>query len=369
MYLLNELILFSPLAIYAFFRVRKLFISKAGRHAFTVCFAFLVLGYPLAESLSHGSGAGWTRLPMIVGYYALPLLLYLVLTVVLCDLIIGVMRLSGIVSRATLRSPVFMIAQLCIYLAIPVVIVVFGAVKNDRLEVREYFVEIPRRSSPIRQLKIVFASDFHLGDVTSDRLVERFVDKVNVLNPDIVLIGGDVLEGDRREAGSGIYKLQFRQLRAKYGVYAVPGNHEMHGESKKEFFDEAGIRLLQDSAVEVDGAFYLAGRNDGHEGSRNSIQNLLRSTRDDLPVILMDHRPTDLDEACNAHVDIQLSGHTHNGQLFPVNYVTDRRYELSWGCLKKGSTHFIVTSGTQVWGPPVRTSGNSEIVVINVALQ
>jgi len=369
MYLIKELLLLSPLVIYSFFRIRKLFAGRVARYVFTACFAFLVLGYPLAESLSHGSGTGWTRLPMIAGYYALPLLLYLVLTVVLSDLVIGVMRLVGIVSRAALRSSAFMIVRLSIYMAIPVGIVVFGAVKNNSLEVNEYFIEIPRKSSSIRQLKIVFASDFHLGDVTSDRLVERFVDKVNALNPDVVLIGGDVLEGDRRDASLEKYELQFRRLRAKYGVYAVPGNHEMHGESRKGFFDRSGIRLLQDSVFSVEGRFYLAGRNDGRAGSRKSIQDLLQNTQDDLPVILLDHRPINLEEACNAHVDIQLSGHTHNGQLFPVNYVTDRRYELSWGYLKKGSTHFIVTSGTQVWGPPVRTSGNSEIAVINVALK
>ncbi len=369
MYLLNELILLSPLVVYSLFSIRRLFAGKVARHAFTACFALLVLGYPLAESLSHGSWEGWTRVPMIAGYYALPLLVYLVLTVVLSDLIIFAMRLVGFVSRETIRSSAFMIVQLCIYLAIPVAIVVFGAVNNNSLEVREYFIEIPRRASSIRQLKIVFASDFHLGDVTSDHLVERFVDKVNTLNPDIVLIGGDVLEGDRSDAGSRDYKTQFRQLRAKYGVYAVPGNHEMHGGSKKEFFDEAGIRLLQDSVVNIDGSFYLAGRNDAHAGDRNRIQDLLLNAPDDLPVILLDHRPIDLDEASNAHVDIQLSGHTHHGQLFPVNYITDRRYELSWGYLKKGSTHFIVTSGTQVWGPPVRTAGSSEIVLINVALR
>jgi len=369
MYLLNELILLSPLVIYSFFRIRKLFVRRAVRHAFTACFAFLVLGYPLAESLSHGSGTGWTRPPMIAGYYTLPLLLYLVLTVVVSDLIIGAMRLLRIVSKAALRSSRCVVVQLCIYLATPALIVVLGAVNNNSLQIKEYSVEVPRKSSSIRLLKIVFASDFHLGDVTSDHLVERFAVKVNALNPDLVLIGGDILEGHGRDAGLGEYERQFRQLRAKYGVYAVPGNHEMHGGSGKEFFDKSGIRLLQDSVVCIDGAFCLAGRNDGRAGNRKSIHDLLRDTRDDLPVILLDHRPSDLDNVCNANVDIQLSGHTHHGQLFPVNYITERQYELSWGYLKKGSTHFIVTSGVQVWGPPVRTSGRSEIVVINVALR
>jgi len=83
-------------------------------------------------------------------------------------------------------------------------------------------------------------------------------------------------------------------------------------------------------------------------------------------MILVDHRPTELDNVAGTSVDIQLSGHTHNGQMFPINLITGKIYTLSWGYRKIGNTHFFVTSGIRLWGPPVRTVGKSEIMIINI---
>jgi predicted MPP superfamily phosphohydrolase len=118
--------------------------------------------------------------------------------------------------------------------------------------------------------------------------------------------------------------------------------------------------------VKIDDAVYLAGRNDAHSRNRKPVADLLRDTPGDLPVILLDHRPTDLENVSRTGADIQLSGHTHYGQLFPINWITNREYELSWGHLKKKRTHVFVTSGIQLWGPPVRTAGFSEILLLHV---
>jgi len=251
-------------------------------------------------------------------------------------------------------------------LATPALIVFAGILNYNHLRVKEYSIEVPRKSSAATRLKIAFAADFHLGDMTADRFLERFVGKVNSLDPDIVLIGGDIVEGHGREEKIDKFMSQFRELKSKYGVYAVPGNHEGYGGSRVDFFTRAGIRLLQDEVEKIDGAFYLAGRKDSHSRDRKSIDELLSATPADLPIILMDHRPTDLERVSQSHVDIQVSGHTHNGQLFPVNFITRSQYELSWGYKKKRQTHFFVTSGVQLWGPPVRTVGASEILMITV---
>lgn len=369
MFLLNELIFLSPLAVYVCFRVRKLIASRLFKNVFTVFFVFLGLGFPLAETLSHRAAGGWAKYPLIAGYYSLPLLLYLVLTVILSDLIIGSLRLLKILPKETVRSPEFRAIRVYTYLAVPVVVVILGVLNYHYLRVKEYSIEVNRKSSEIRQLKIAFAADFHLGEQTDRHFLERFVAKINALRPDVVLIGGDVLEGDRRDEKTDTCEAQFRQIKSRYGVYAAPGNHEMHGENKRDFFDQSGIKLLQDAVEKIDGAFYLVGRNDNHSGRRKSIAELLQDTPNDLPVILMDHRPTDLERVSNSFVDIQLSGHTHHGQLFPLNFITNHIYELSWGYLKKRQTHFFVTSGVQLWGPPVRTVGASEILLIDVIFQ
>jgi predicted MPP superfamily phosphohydrolase len=135
------------------------------------------------------------------------------------------------------------------------------------------------------------------------------------------------------------------------------------------FFDRAGIRLLEDAVENIDNVFYLVGRTDGRFGSRKSIDELLRGCDQRLPVIVLEHRPTDLDNVSRSGADVLFAGHTHNGQLFPVNFITKHRYELSWGYKLKNRTHVFVTSGLQTWGPPVRTAGVSEIIIVNVTFR
>jgi hypothetical protein len=370
MYLMNELLFLSPLAVYVAWRIRSLLPRRALKNLSTALYLLLVLGYPAAERLAHDSPvSGGTRVLVMAGYCALPFLLYLVLAAVFCDAVIGALRLTRILSRKTVRRPAFRRTWLTFLLAAPALILGYGIWNHHHLHVSEYSIEIPRRSSPVDSVRIVFASDFHLGSMTDPRFMEKFVARVNGLKPDIILIGGDVMEGHRGDKPER-FIAQFRELRAGYGVYAVPGNHESYSGGRDSFFERSGIRLLRDEAVKVGGAFYLAGRTDGgHKRRRMTLPDILRSTPDDLPVIVMDHIPTGLEEASLAGVDIQLSGHTHDGQLFPMNLIARHIYELSWGHLVKGRTHFFVSSGVQLWGPPVRTAGVSEIMLIDVAFR
>ena len=145
------------------------------------------------------------------------------------------------------------------------------------------------------------------------------------------------------------------------------GNHEHYaGQDKGNFFDKAGIKILSDTNIVIDDGFNLTGRNDSHIRTRKEIGELLKSVNDSLPVILIDHRPTELDQVSKTSTDVQLSGHTHNGQLFPINLITRKVYVLSWGYKKIANTHFFVTSGIRLWGPPVRTTGKSEIMIIDI---
>jgi hypothetical protein len=370
-FLMNEFLLSAPLIIYVGYRLRKLFARRLFKNLSTLLYVFLILAYPLSEFLSHDAGGPSTRLLMLAGGYALPTLLYLVLFVVLADLALGLLRLTRVVSKATVLSPKFRRWRLAVYLFVPAAVVAWGIYNFYHLRVKEYSIQVPRRSSSIARLKVVFAADFHLGERTAAGFMERFVNLVNAQKPDVVLIGGDVFEGDRRNEVSEERQAEFRRLRAAYGVFGVPGNHERYGGNRTDFFAKAGIKLLQDEVVRVDEAFTLAGRKDGRSGNGNrmSIPELLSGTPDDLPVILLDHRPTDLENASRSIADIQLSGHTHHGQLFPANLVTQHQYELDWGYKKKRNTHIFVTSGVQLWGPPVRTVGSSEILVIDVTFR
>ncbi|MFB3903813.1 MAG: metallophosphoesterase [Acidobacteriota bacterium] len=368
MFLLDTLLLLSPLAVYACIRVRQQ-MDGIVKRVWTLVSVAVALGYPVAERLSHSSAGQWAKPAMIVGYCSLPFALYLVLTVLACDLIFGVLRLAKVVSRDTLGKQGLRRFRLAFWLVVPLIVVFVGLVNHQRLQVSEYAIDVPRKSSRIRQLRILFIADIHLTAITAGDLMERLVSRINAANPDIVLIGGDVLEGDRPDEDTSGYEAHFRQIRPKHGVYGAPGNHDRRIAQRTRFFEKAGIRLLADAVQPIDHAFYVAGRSDSRSAGRKPVEELLRSATEDLPVILIAHRPVDFENVSRSKVDIHLSGHTHNGQVFPVNFVTGYQNELSWGYLKKRQTHFFVTSGVQLWGPPVRTAGVSEIMLINVSFR
>lgn len=369
MYLFNELLLSTPLVIYAAWRLRTLIARTAWKNVSSILVALLAAGYPAAESLSHGTIGGGLKVLVLTGYYALPLVLYFTMTVLLTDLAVAVLRVSKAVTRETVRGEKFRRRRLAFVLSVPVLVVAAGIVNANVLRVHEYTIDVPRRSSTLRELKVVFAADLHLGSLTPKNFLKRIVDKVNAQKPDLVLIGGDIREGHRGEADIGAIEAQFRRLEARYGVFAVPGNHEGYAGTSGEFFVRSHIRFLQDEVAIVEGMFTLVGRRDARRGTRESAAGLLLKAPDGLPVILLDHRPTEMESVSRTRVDLQLSGHTHHGQLFPANFVTQLEYGLSWGHRKTGNTHFIVTSGVGLWGPPVRTVGASEIVVIHVRLR
>ncbi|NMC39515.1 MAG: hypothetical protein GYA41_14435, partial [Bacteroidales bacterium] len=262
----------------------------------------------------------------------------------------------------SLRTRVFTLIILA-----SILVVIFGIINFNTIRITEYRADIKGGSSDLEGLRIAFVSDFHLQEDTPVRFVERFVSKVNEADPDLMLFGGDIVEvGDLGENMEQISRL-ISNIETRYGAYGVLGNHEHYGRHEKgEFFEKAGIELIRDTVLKIGSSFILGGRNDSHERSRKSPSELLMSVDDSLPVILLDHRPTEIDLVSLTPADIQLSGHTHHGQLFPINLITGRIYKISYGFRKIGNTHFIVSSGIRLWGPPVRTVGKSEIVVVDL---
>jgi predicted MPP superfamily phosphohydrolase len=368
LYLLNELLIATPLALYAFFRIRSLLGPRSLKNLWILLFILIAGGFPLAEMLAHSAGRGFWGRVLLSGYYGLPLLLYLIMTVLAVDVSIGLARLTGLVSKDTVRSRRFKAWRLAVSAGLPVLIVVLGAVNHRVLRVHEYRLELARRSSAVREMTIVFMADLHLRDAVSDRFLAELTAKVNAQKPDLILVGGDILEGDRRGEDTGRYERAFRRMTSRYGTFGVPGNHERLSRLGTGFVDRAGIRMLQDEVVRVDDALVLAGRKDDRARDRKTVAELLADAPRDLPLVLLAHRPLQFDQARAAGVDLQLSGHTHHGQLFPINFITSHEYDLSWGHLEKGGAHLIVTSGVQGWGPMVRTVGASEIVVLRLVL-
>lgn len=250
---------------------------------------------------------------------------------------------------------------------------IIGYWNNLNTNITTLRLEIPRKQSTLNLLKIVMTSDIHLGTTITKSKINKLIDLINSQKPDIIVLAGDILDEDPNFVEINGLGNPFLNLKSKYGTWAVVGNHEyIGGEANAEkFFKSIGINLLKDSIVRFENAFILIGRDDFARTrftnqSRKQLDEIITGHNLDLPVILLDHQPFHLDETAKFPIDLQLSGHTHHGQLFPFNFITSLVYEKSWGYTRKNNTHFYISSGYGVWGPPIRTVNRSELVVINL---
>jgi predicted MPP superfamily phosphohydrolase len=353
--------------IYVFLRIWKVFINKGYRFYYTLIYVFFVSIYPVSN-LFNESNTGFIReILTITANYLLPFYLYLFLSVLLFDIFLLMNFIFKVVPAEKLQTLRFKKCGLSLILLIAFLILIAGIINFNTIKASNYTIEVPAKRSGIESLKIAFVADFHLEEGTSIKFVERFAKNIEIYKPDIMIFGGDIVEGDRDDEDMSRFEEILRNIKTRYGVYAVLGNHEYYaGQDKGSFFDRSGIKVLCDTFMVFDSSFILAGRYDSHLRGRKIVEELLAPVPGNLPLILVDHRPTEIEQVSLTGADIQVSGHTHNGQMFPINLITKKVYLLSWGYRKILNTHFFVTSGIRLWGPPVRTTGKSEIMMINV---
>ena len=255
------------------------------------------------------------------------------------------------------------------------VLLIIGLFNALHPVVKTIDLAIPKPANS-KTLNIVVASDIHLGTIIGKKRFCDIVNKINALNPDIVLLPGDIVDEDLRPVikenlGEGLTK-----IKSKYGIYAITGNHEYIGgvEAGSKYLEDHNVLMLRDSVVKINDSVYIVGREDRTinqftNRKRKTMGELLTSVDKSSPIILMDHQPFQLFEAEKNGIDLQISGHTHHGQLWPLNYITNAVYELSMGYLKKGNTHFYVSCGIGTWGPPVRIGNRPEIIHIRLTFE
>lgn len=217
-----------------------------------------------------------------------------------------------------------------------------------------------------KPLTIVLASDLHVGYHNRKKELARWVDMINAENPDLVLIGGDIIDTSLRPVLKGNYAEEFRRIKAP--VWTVLGNHEYINNvaQAERFFKDTGIVLLKDSVAHFAGVDVI-GRNDRTAKRRASLSDLATGLQGFS--ILLDHQPYNLEEAEQAGIDFQFSGHTHRGQVWPVSWITDAMYEKSWGHHQRGNTRYYISSGLGIWGPKIRIGTRSEYLVLHLNKQ
>lgn len=217
-------------------------------------------------------------------------------------------------------------------------------------------------------VRIVAMSDVHLGRGTTRRDLARYVEIVNAENPDIVVIVGDLIDNSILPVAKADMCREFERVDARYGIYMAAGNHEYISgiEECRNYLQTTPIQLISDSiASPVDGVSIVC-RDDRHNRRRKSLDTLLKGHNMEEFVVVLDHQPNAIRESSKNGADLHLSGHTHRGQIFPLNLLTDHLFEQSHGYRKWGDMHAYVMTGISLWGPPFRIGTRSELLVVDI---
>lgn len=304
------------------------------------------------------------------GDYWLAALYYFLLLWLVADLGIFLVRRLGLLTVAAHRPLTVGIAAVVLV----VVLLAYGSWNARNPQVTPYEVTIAKPAGDLAELRVVMVSDIHLGPIIGNERLEGLVAAINGRHPDLVLLPGDVIDENVSYFVEMKMAEPFRDLKPRFGVWAVFGNHEYISGKAEEVTDrlrEAGIMVLRDEYVKVGESFYIVGRDDRRRAqfggrARQELAAVMAGVDRRLPILLMDHQPYSLDEAAGQGVDLQVSGHTHVGQMFPNNFVTGRMFEVDWGYLRKGAYQIIVSSGFGTWGPPIRVGNRPEIVDIRI---
>jgi len=337
---------------------------------YKVLFILLASSYILARILERSVPSLFSEVLTWIGSFWLAAMLYFFLTVLLLDLF----RLINyffpfypdiiIANYSLVRQYIFFGSISCVIL-----VIIYGYYNTTNTVIKKTEITINKKAGGFKQLNIVAVSDIHLGTIIGNRKFQSIVEKVNSLKPDIIILAGDVIDEDvnaviRKDIGRSLHKLQ-----SVYGIYAVTGNHEYIGGAEKacKYLTDHNIIVLRDTFKWVDSSFYIIGREDKEKlrfsgRERKKLLEIIKGLDPELPKILIDHQPYHLEEAQMNDIDLQISGHTHHGQLFPFNLITRMIFEVSRGYKQKGTTHYYVSSGAGTWGPPVRIGSQAEII-------
>lgn len=336
---------------------------------YAVAFIFMSVSFIAAVFLERADIVVLGRPLSWIGSFWLAAFVYLILLIAAVDLFRLVNLLVPFFPAYITSDPHRSARAVAVgVVSVTAILVSYGLINAHLIRVRTLDVPIAKKAAGRKSLNVVMASDIHLSSIIGKGRIDRIVEKINSLSPEIVLLPGDIVDGDLNPVIHQNLGESLRMIKAPLGVYAVTGNHEYYGGMERacEYITEHGVKVLRDSTVLIDSSFYIVGRDDREVRKRKQLAELMEKVDKRLPVILMDHQPFHLEEAEVNGVDLQLSGHTHHGQMWPFNYVTDIVYELAYGYVVKGSTHIYVSSGVGTWGPPIRIGADPEIVNIRL---
>ena len=382
--LMHALIVFWLLkwtaSLHPVFRKKPVKIIIGLIYAFFVCDMYIA--FPMK---SEGIG----RVMKIIGNYWMGITLYAFTVAAAAAIIRFIVKAvrkkhgKGEFGRKTLPVTGFVCFLLIIAL------VGYACINARNIQLTRYEVTVDKDAGDIEDLNIVLVADLHLGLDAGCSQMEQMVEKINEQDADLVVVAGDIFDNSYENLDDPERLIEILSgIQSKYGVYAVYGNHDVSepilcsftfsSDEKKtadsdmdEFMERCGFINLRDEGVMIADSFYLYGRPDYERlgagiDERKTAAEITEDIDSSIPVIVIDHEPRELSELSEAGVDIDLGGHTHDGQLFPLNIACKLVWENCCGYLQKGDMHSIVTSGVGVYGPFMRLGTKAEICQITV---
>lgn len=352
---------------------------------FAVVYLFMALSPVIAFLLPKSAVAIVIRR---ISTYWIGIMLYSLLYVVLFDLLRLIAKHTKL-KNTLLFSRGSVISIGSVVVACAVATCLYGIFNARNIKVNEYSVTVNKSCGSDKHLKAVLVADLHMGYAIGVDHITNMVEKINQQDADIVIIAGDIFDNsyDGMDDPEGI-KTQLKSIKSKYGVYAVYGNHDidekilmgftfdwggkqLHNEKMTNFMKECNIRLINDESVLINDEFYLVGRRDTdkpgtEDGTRAEISELTKDLDKTKPIFVLSHEPDELQKTADAGADIDFSGHTHDGQLFPGNLTIGLFWENPCGMIKKDNMYSIVTSGVGVYGTFMRVGTDAEICAVDI---
>lgn len=352
---------------------------------FAVVYLFMALSPVIAFLLPKSAVAIVIRR---ISTYWIGIMLYSLLYVVLFDLLRLIAKHTKL-KNTLLFSRGSVISIGSVVVACAVATCLYGIFNARNIKVNEYSVTVNKSCGSDKHLKAVLVADLHMGYAIGVDHITNMVEKINQQDADIVIIAGDIFDNsyDGMDDPEGI-KAQLQSIKSKYGVYAVYGNHDidekilmgftfdwggkqLHSEKMTNFMKECNIKLINDESVLINDEFYLVGRRDTdkpgtEDGTRAEISELTKDLDKTKPIFVLSHEPDELQKTADAGADIDFSGHTHDGQLFPGNLTIGLFWENPCGMIKKDNMYSIVTSGVGVYGTFMRVGTDAEICSVDI---
>jgi predicted MPP superfamily phosphohydrolase len=337
---------------------------------FKILLLALILSFPIGRLMDRFYRCETSYYITMVGSFWLGAMLYFFLALVFIDLLRVVNYYFNIFPQFIDNNPVTTgrVLFICAFLLVSITLS-FGFHSARNAKITQIDIPLEKLSPQHNALSIVQISDVHLGTIINKERLIEIVDKVNATDPDLVLITGDLVDENVAKLEDMVEPLS--NIKSRLGVFAVTGNHEFYAgvDEAVRFMEQAGVCVLRNRYVTIDSILNLVGVDDitGERqfGTKNpSLEVVMMGIDKSLPTILMNHSPVNLKNAEAAGIDLQLSGHTHKGQLFPLNFITDLLYTVHSGYARIGKMQIYVSNGVGTWGPPVRVGAPPEIVQI-----